>query len=107
MEYKFEELEEKSQKHSVHDATSYVSSLTEEYKSEGEWRDIIFLPFRRKWQIMITIFVLINTVICLYQIMFGSLGSYALTLEYIHDFTYIIDTTLVVFHRYVIKCAKF
>lgn len=106
MDLKLDELD-KTGRHGhmstgLHDATSYVSSIAEDdVRGEDEWRNIIFIPFDKRWETLIIILVLLNTFIVVYQIMFGTLSKYVISLDYIHESLYFVDTLLSALHRYL------
>lgn len=90
---------DRSARHFHADATSYISA-EDDRSTEGEWRNIIFVPFDKRWEFLIIVLVLIQTTVILYEIFFGYLdvGNYLNVIEAV----YACDTILSIMHRYLL-----
>lgn len=91
-----DEFEEKKR---TTDSTSYVSAVQFDYLSDDEWRNIIFLPFDKRWEGFIIIFLLMDSFRIVHEIFFGRLNTNTRFIISITELLYAIDTVLSIMHR--------
>lgn len=77
------------------------SSIEEVRGTNEEWKNIIFIPFDKKWEIMVVIGTLIQTCTAIYDLIFGNLNDLVKKLYIVNEFIYFLDTILIILHRYL------
>lgn len=78
--------------------SSAESTLTQT-TSDDDWRNIMFLPFNKKWECLIVVIIILSSFRVTHGIFYGHINDNYNYMAHVLEILYAIDTVLSILHR--------